>query len=126
MHLVSPQKEPGEPDFESSLSIDSHARADIACAKSVTTGWGSFAWSLTNNFVPMLSVRSGKAHAYDNGHTYMILHFSDLEDETAGKKVLGLDMLLTGIELFRGVPNQAFNDQVETIKWLLKAPPSAG
>jgi hypothetical protein len=29
MHLVSPEKGPGEPDFESSLSIDSHARADI-------------------------------------------------------------------------------------------------
>jgi hypothetical protein len=29
MHLASPQKRPEEPDFESSLSIDSHARADI-------------------------------------------------------------------------------------------------
>jgi hypothetical protein len=29
MHLVSPEKGPGEADFESSLSIDSHARADI-------------------------------------------------------------------------------------------------
>jgi organic hydroperoxide reductase OsmC/OhrA len=29
MHLVSPEKAPGEPEFESSLSIDSHARADL-------------------------------------------------------------------------------------------------
>lgn len=29
MHLASPQKRAGEPEFESSLSIDSHARADI-------------------------------------------------------------------------------------------------
>jgi hypothetical protein len=29
MHMASPQKQPGEPDFESSLSIDAHARADI-------------------------------------------------------------------------------------------------
>jgi hypothetical protein len=29
MHMVSPEKPPGEPDFESSLSIDSHARAAI-------------------------------------------------------------------------------------------------
>jgi len=29
MHLVSPDKGPGEPDFESSLSIDAHARAAI-------------------------------------------------------------------------------------------------
>src|ERR1700744_2406146 len=29
MHLVSPNKVPGEPDFESSLSIDAQARAAI-------------------------------------------------------------------------------------------------
>ena len=29
MHLVCPDKPPGEPEFESSLSIDSHAREDI-------------------------------------------------------------------------------------------------
>jgi len=29
MHLVTPQKLPGEPDFESSLSVDTQARAAI-------------------------------------------------------------------------------------------------
>jgi len=29
MHLVGPRKPPGEPEFESSLSVDAQARADI-------------------------------------------------------------------------------------------------
>jgi hypothetical protein len=54
----------------------------------------------------------------------MLLHFSDLADETEAKRVLVLDTLLTGIELYRGLPNKIFNAQVETLKRLLTAPPS--
>ena len=62
--------------------------------------------------------------AYDKGETYMVTHFSDLADEVEAKKVLALDMLLTGVELYRGLPNRIFDEQVELIRWLLKAPPS--
>jgi hypothetical protein len=64
------------------------------------------------------------SYAFDRGETFIMLHFSDLEDEVAAKKVLALDMLLTGIELYRGLPNAMFDEQVSTIKWLLTAPPS--
>jgi hypothetical protein len=64
------------------------------------------------------------SYAYDGGESWMMLHFSDLEDEVAAKKVLVLDLLLSGIELYRGLPNAVFEDQVSTIKWLLTAPPS--
>jgi thiamine pyrophosphate-dependent acetolactate synthase large subunit-like protein len=33
-------------------------------------------------------------------------------------------MLLRGIELYRGLPNTLFDEEVKTIKWLLSAPPS--
>ena len=62
--------------------------------------------------------------SYDQGEQWMILHFSDLDNEVEAKKVLALDMLLHGIELYRGLPNKVFDEQVERIKWLLKAPPS--
>ena len=35
-----------------------------------------------------------------------------------------LDMLLTGIEMFRGLPNVAFDEEIRRIKWLLCAAPS--
>ena len=38
--------------------------------------------------------------------------------------MLVLDMLLSGIELYRGWPNTFFDEQVATISWLLQAPPS--
>jgi hypothetical protein len=63
-------------------------------------------------------------YAYDHGYTYTMLHFSDLDDEVEAKKALVLDMLLTGIELFRGLPNVAFDEEIKRIKWLLCAPPS--
>lgn len=63
-------------------------------------------------------------YSFDKGETWMMLHFSDLEDQVAAKKVLALDMLLTGIGLYRGLPNAAFDEQVATIKYLLTAPPS--
>jgi hypothetical protein len=42
----------------------------------------------------------------------MMLHFSDLEDAIAAEKVLALDILFTGVDLYRGLPNQALGDQV--------------
>lgn len=65
-------------------------------------------------------------YAYDHGESYMFLHFSDLDDVTAAKKALVLDVLLRGIELYRGLPNRLFDQEVATIKWLLTAPPSVG
>ncbi len=64
------------------------------------------------------------SYSHDHGDSFMMLHFSDLEDEVVAKKVLALDMLLTGIDLYRGLPNAIFDEQIETIKWLLKAPSS--
>jgi hypothetical protein len=37
---------------------------------------------------------------------------------------LAIDTLPNSIDLYRGLPNAVFDDQVETIKWLLRAPPS--
>lgn len=65
-------------------------------------------------------------YAYAHGDTYMFLRFSDVEDATAAKKALVLDMVLRGIELYRGLPNGLFDQEVATIKWLLTAPPSIG
>jgi hypothetical protein len=62
--------------------------------------------------------------AYDHGETYRVMHFSRLEDELEAKKELCEDMLLFGIELYRGLPNKQFKEQVELIRWLLTAPPS--
>ena len=64
------------------------------------------------------------SYSHDHGDSFMMLHFSDLENEVAAKKVLALDMLLTGIDLYRGLPNAVFDEQIETVKWLLTAPPS--
>jgi hypothetical protein len=64
------------------------------------------------------------SYSHDHGESFMMLHFCDLEDEVAAKKILVLDMLLTGIDLYRGLPNNVFDEQVATIKWLLTAPPS--
>jgi hypothetical protein len=64
------------------------------------------------------------SYSYDRGESWMLLHFSDAEDEAEAKRALVLDTLLTGIELYRGLPNMVFNDQVETLKGLLTAPPS--
>jgi hypothetical protein len=62
--------------------------------------------------------------AYDHGETYRMLHFSNLENEIEAKKMLCEDLLLCGIEYYRGLPNKIFDEQVELIKWLLTAPPS--
>ena len=65
-------------------------------------------------------------YKYAYGETYMFLNFCELKDSTEAKKALVLDLLLRGIELYRGLPNHLFDEQVQTIKWLLKAPPSVG
>jgi len=62
--------------------------------------------------------------AYDHGETYMVMRFCDLADNAEAKRVLVLDMLLSGIELYCGWPNTFFDQQVAAIKWLLQAPPS--
>jgi hypothetical protein len=62
--------------------------------------------------------------AYDHGETYRSLNFCALADETEAKKVLALDLVLQGIELYRGLPNKAYDDEVSRIRWLLTAPPS--
>lgn len=54
----------------------------------------------------------------------MVLNFSDLADKTDAKRALVIDMLLRGVELYRGLPNQAFDDEMRRIRWLLTAPPS--
>jgi hypothetical protein len=56
--------------------------------------------------------------AYDHGETYMFLNFSELKDRTEAKKALVMDLLFRGIELYRGLPNRLFDDEVETIRWL--------
>jgi hypothetical protein len=45
------------------------------------------------------------SYSHDNGETYMVLHFCDLADKAEAKRVLVLDMLLSGIEMYRGWPN---------------------
>ena len=64
------------------------------------------------------------SYSFDRGETWRMLHCSDSEDKVAAKKVLALDMLLTAIGLYQGLPNAVFDEQVATIKWLLTAPPS--
>jgi hypothetical protein len=61
--------------------------------------------------------------SYDQGGTWKMTVFSDLEDKTEAKRALVIDMLLRGIELYRGLPNAAFDEEVRRIRWLLKAPP---
>ena len=62
--------------------------------------------------------------SYDSGTTYVILHFSDAPDQTEAKRQLVINMLLRGIQLYRGLPNSVFQEEVDRIHWLLKAPPS--
>jgi hypothetical protein len=64
--------------------------------------------------------------AYDQGERWTRLHFSQVEDEAEAKKVLVTDMLLHGIELYRALPNRAFDQDMSLITWLLTAPPSVG
>jgi hypothetical protein len=64
------------------------------------------------------------SYAYDQGETYMLLHFSNDPDEVEAKKALVLDMLLLGMQLYRALPNKRFDAEVERLCWLLKAPPS--
>jgi hypothetical protein len=66
------------------------------------------------------------SYAYDGGYTYMTLHFSTRENAVDAKRELAIDTLLNGIDLYRGLPNTVFDDQVATIQWLLTAPPSVG
>jgi hypothetical protein len=56
----------------------------------------------------------------------MVLHFSELKDRTETKKALVFDLLLRGVELYRGLPNRLLDKQVKMIKWLLMAPSSIG
>ena len=63
-------------------------------------------------------------YVHDSGERYVMLHFSDAVDVTEAKRALVIDMLLSGIKLYRGWPNEIFQGEVERIRWLLKAPPS--
>lgn len=45
---------------------------------------------------------------WDHGETYRVMHFSRLEDEREAKNELAEDMLLFGIENYRGLPNAHF------------------
>lgn len=62
--------------------------------------------------------------AYDHGEKYRVMHFSRAETEIEAKRELCEDMLLYGIEHYRGLPNEDFAERVQTLKWLLTAPPS--
>ena len=62
--------------------------------------------------------------SYDHGYSYVVLNYSTRENVVDAKKELAIDTLLNGIDLFRGLPNAVYDDQIETIKWLLRAPPS--
>jgi hypothetical protein len=64
------------------------------------------------------------AYAHDSGVSFRSLVFSDLADELAAKKALVIDALLRGLEDYRGLPNRHFDREVETLRWLLTAPPS--
>jgi hypothetical protein len=63
-------------------------------------------------------------YVYDQGTISRLMHFSRLEDETQAKRDLILDVVLGGIDLYRGLPNQMFDEQVGIIRALLNAPPS--
>ncbi len=56
---------------------------------------------------------------HDKGETWMMLHFTDLQDEVAAKKALVLDMLLRGIDLYRGLPNSHYDQEVALIRQIL-------
>jgi hypothetical protein len=62
--------------------------------------------------------------AHDQGVSWKMLSFSDLEVVAEAKRTLVMDMLLRGIQLYRALPNRVFDQDVEHIKWLLTAPPS--
>jgi len=62
---------------------------------------------------------------HDSGFTCTVLHFSALPDEAEAKRQLVLDVLLYGIDLFRGLPNKTFKEQTDIIKTLLTAPVGA-
>lgn len=64
------------------------------------------------------------SYLYDKGETYTSLVFSPLDDEVAAKKELAIDMLLRGLDHYRGLPNRVFDREVTAICWLLNAPPS--
>jgi hypothetical protein len=64
------------------------------------------------------------SYSYDSGMSYQLLHFSDLEDVAEAKRVLVFDLLLCGIDLYRGLTNAVFDEQCELIRSLLRAPPS--
>jgi hypothetical protein len=63
-------------------------------------------------------------YKWDSGETYRALVFSKNEDEVAAKRELVTEMLLTGIDLYRALPNKVFDMEVATLCWLLNAPPS--
>jgi hypothetical protein len=62
--------------------------------------------------------------AHDYGETWRFLSFSQNPDITEAKRALVIDALLEGIELYRGLPNQKFDEETERVRWLLKAPAS--
>jgi hypothetical protein len=59
---------------------------------------------------------------HDGGFSGARLYFSTHADETEAKRELVLDVLLFGIDLFRGLPNATFKEQTTIIRMLLSAP----
>jgi hypothetical protein len=59
---------------------------------------------------------------HDGGFTCTVLHFATQADEAEAKRELVLDVLLFGIDLFRGLPNKTFEEQTTILRNLLTAP----
>jgi hypothetical protein len=64
------------------------------------------------------------SYSYDKGTTSVTLRFSTAEEETEAKRELLLDALLLGIDLYRGLPNEVYNEQTDLLRALLTARPS--
>jgi hypothetical protein len=64
------------------------------------------------------------SYTYDQGTTSVTLRFSTSEDEIDAKRALLLDALLIGIDLYRGLPNNIYDEQTDLLRALLTARPS--
>jgi hypothetical protein len=61
---------------------------------------------------------------HDKGETWSLLAFSTKENEAEAKRDLVLELLLSGMNQYRALPNTVFDEQVAIVKALLMAPPS--
>ena len=73
---------------------------------------------LSIEYRPLPTAGGGKAK------TYRMPRFSRLANDEDAKRELAEDMVLTGIGLYRGLPNAVFDAEVNLLVWLLRAPPS--